>query len=99
DRVMGVLDMDIRHVRRAWAGLRTFAPDRTPVVGFDPRSPDFFWLAGQGGYGVQTAPALARLAAAFACRQPIPPEIEDFGVNPADLSPARFTRVRKGDAA
>ncbi len=46
---------------RSWAGLRTFAPDRTPVVGFDPRAKGFFWLAGQGGYGIQTAPALSRL--------------------------------------
>jgi len=45
----------------SWAGLRTFASDRTPVVGFDPRAKGFFWLAGQGGYGIQTAPALSRL--------------------------------------
>jgi D-arginine dehydrogenase len=46
-----------------WAGLRTFAPDRTPVVGFDSRAENFFWCAGQGGYGIQTAPALSALAA------------------------------------
>lgn len=46
-----------------WAGLRTFAPDRRPVVGFDPRADNFFWCAGQGGYGIQTAPALSALAA------------------------------------
>lgn len=46
-----------------WAGLRTFAPDRAPVIGFDPDAPGFFWLAGQGGYGFQTAPAAAALAA------------------------------------
>lgn len=53
----------VERARTPWAGLRTFAADRTPVVGFDPRAPGFFWLAAQGGYGVQTAPALARLAA------------------------------------
>ena len=54
--------MDIRRVCAHWAGLRTFAPDRLPVVGFDPRTEGYFWLAGQGGFGVQSAPALARLA-------------------------------------
>ncbi|EKE43979.1 putative FAD-dependent glycerol-3-phosphate dehydrogenase protein [Oceaniovalibus guishaninsula JLT2003] len=44
-----------------WAGLRTFAPDRTPVIGPDPETPDFWWLAGQGGYGFQIAPAAARV--------------------------------------
>ncbi|QEW22390.1 Hydrogen cyanide synthase subunit HcnC precursor [Marinibacterium anthonyi] len=51
----------VTRVETAWAGLRTFAADRSPVVGFDPQADGFFWLAGQGGYGVQTAPALARL--------------------------------------
>ena len=51
----------VTHVSHSWAGLRTFASDRTPVVGFDPRKKGFFWLAGQGGYGIQTAPALSRL--------------------------------------
>ena len=54
--------LDIRRVRASWAGMRTFAPDRLFVIGFDPRSEGFFWLAGQGGYGVQTAPAIAKLA-------------------------------------
>jgi D-arginine dehydrogenase len=53
--------LDVPRVRASWAGLRTFAPDRLPVVGFDPRAEGFFWLAGQGGYGVMTAPALAQL--------------------------------------
>ena len=52
----------VTRVERSWAGLRTFAPDRTPVVGFDPTAEGFFWLAGQGGYGIQTAPALSKLA-------------------------------------
>ncbi|MDZ5697710.1 FAD-binding oxidoreductase [Chelativorans sp. M5D2P16] len=53
----------VTRVEGSWAGLRTFAPDRTPVVGFDPQAENFFWLAGQGGYGMQTAPALSALAA------------------------------------
>ncbi|WP_274629945.1 NAD(P)/FAD-dependent oxidoreductase [Arvimicrobium flavum] len=52
----------VTRVERSWAGLRTFAPDRTPVTGFDRTTENFFWLAGQGGYGIQTGPALSRLA-------------------------------------
>lgn len=51
----------VTRVEHSWAGLRTFAPDRTPVVGFDPYVDGFFWLAGQGGYGIQTAPSLSHL--------------------------------------
>lgn len=54
---------EVTRVERTWAGLRTFAPDRTPVAGFAPDADGFFWLAGQGGYGIQTAPALSQLAA------------------------------------
>ena len=63
DRIMQALDIEIRKIRRSWAGLRTFAPDKTPIMGFDPRAEGFFWLAGQGGYGIQTVPAMARTAA------------------------------------
>ena len=66
DRITEALDLEIRSVHRAWAGLRTFAPDREPVVGADPIEPTFVWLAGQGGYGIKTAPALGRLAATAA---------------------------------
>ncbi|GAA0472854.1 FAD-binding oxidoreductase [Parasphingorhabdus litoris] len=62
DRFQSVLDVEIRTVNRKWAGLRSFAPDRLPVYGFDPKQPDFFWFAGQGGFGIQTAPAAAKLA-------------------------------------
>ena len=58
-----VLDWQVEAVERKWAGLRSFAPDRLPVIGFDPRARGFFWFAGQGGWGIQTAPAAARLAA------------------------------------
>lgn len=64
DRYEQAVTVPVTRVERSWAGLRTFAPDRTPVVGFDPAAEGFFWLAGQGGYGIQTAPALSRLAAA-----------------------------------
>jgi D-arginine dehydrogenase len=61
DRFERATGLDIRQVVNRWAGLRTFAPDRVFVAGFDPRSEGFFWLAGQGGYGIQSAPALAQL--------------------------------------
>lgn len=63
DRFAQVVDCRIEAVERKWAGLRSFAPDRAPVYGFDPRVEGFFWFAGQGGYGIQTAPAAARLGA------------------------------------
>jgi len=61
DRFERASGLDIRKVNHTWGGLRTFAPDRVFVAGFDPRAEGFFWLAGQGGYGVQSAPAMAQL--------------------------------------
>ena len=72
DRIETAFDLPIHRIESRWAGLRSFAPDRTPVAGFDPRAPGFFWLAGQGGYGIQTAPALAALSAALVCGEPCP---------------------------
>jgi len=61
DRFQKATSLDIKRINHSWSGLRTFAPDRNFVVGFDPRLKNFFWLAGQGGYGVQAAPGLAQL--------------------------------------
>lgn len=63
DRMEQVVDWKIEALERRWAGLRSFAPDRLPVYGFDGAVPGFFWFAGQGGFGIQTAPAAARLGA------------------------------------
>lgn len=63
DRLTGVVDWRVEHVEHRWAGLRSFAPDRLPVYGFDAKCSAFFWCAGQGGFGIQTAPAAALLAA------------------------------------
>jgi D-arginine dehydrogenase len=71
DRYQRVIDHGDAKPSHTWAGLRTFAPDRTFVVGPDPRTEGFFWLAGQGGYGVQSAPAMARLATQLVLGQPI----------------------------
>ena len=78
----------ITRVERSWAGLRSFAPDRSPVVGFDPEMEGFFWLAGQGGYGIQTAPALSKLAASLLMNQQPDPKYTAELI--AGLSPARF---------
>ena len=63
ERLGNVVDWRVEAVEHRWAGLRSFAPDRLPVYGFDPGNPRFFWFAGQGGFGIQTAPAAASLAA------------------------------------
>ncbi len=89
-----VTTLDIRHVRSAWAGLRTFAADRTPVVGHDPAVDGLFWCAGQGGYGIQTAPALARTAAALVAGDPLPPDVAAHGVTPATLAADRFETIK-----
>ena len=90
ERTEAVLDIKVRRIGRSWAGLRTFAADRIPVVGFDADVAGFFWCAGQGGYGIQTAPALARMAAALAKREALPPEVTSEGLMVGDLTPTRF---------
>ena len=83
-RFEDVADWRIERVEHRWAGLRSFAPDRLPVYGFDPACPHFFWFAGQGGFGIQTAPAAAELAVAL---------LTGSGggtVDPAPYSPMRF---------
>ena len=85
DRFEGAVDWRVDAVERKWAGLRSFAPDRCPVYGFDRAMPGFFWCAGQGGFGIQTAPAAARLAAAL-----ILGHSPDPGIDPVLYDPARF---------
>jgi D-arginine dehydrogenase len=90
DRVQTAADIPVRRVVKAWAGLRTFAPDRTPVIGYDDLAPGFFWLAGQGGYGVQTAPAAGRMAAALARGQAMPEDLVARGLEASSFAPARL---------
>ena len=89
-RAEEAMALDVRRTKRSWAGLRSFVADRTPVVGFDPDAEGFFWLAGQGGYGIQTAPALARAAAALALRRDLPADLLAEGVRQADIAPDRL---------
>lgn len=82
--------LDVRGVRATWAGLRTFAPDRIPVVGEDPDHPGFFWLAGQGGAGIKTSPAMADALAALVLGAPFPAALTELGVDTAGLAPGRL---------
>ncbi len=91
DRVQQMAELPVERVIATWAGLRTFAPDRVPVVGWAADGDRFMWLAGQGGYGLQTAPAMARLAAATVLGTSMPRALIDAGVDAGALAPARFT--------
>lgn len=97
DRVERATTLKVRKVRAKWAGLRSFVTDRSPVIGFDPHQPGFFWLAGQGGYGIQTAPAMGRLAAALLVGEPAPAELIDFGLDVSQVAPQRLVG-RAGDS-
>ena len=80
----------VRRVERRWAGLRTFAPDNAPVLGEDPDAAGFWWLAGQGGYGIMMAESLGRGLAGLMRNGELPADLRGLGVTPAAVSPARF---------
>ena len=88
DRLHQVVDWRVERVEHRWAGLRSFAPDRRPVYGFAPGRSDFFWFAGQGGFGIQTAPAAAKLAAALLLGEARDAMVA--GIDGGLYSPARF---------
>jgi len=88
DRFEQAVTITVNRIERSWAGLRTFARDRTPVIGFDPSAEGFFWLAGQGGYGIQTSPAASRLAAGLVLGEG--PGSDDEQTVIASLNPGRF---------
>lgn len=93
DRFQEVTDWRIEAVERRWAGLRSFAPDRMPVYGPDLDEHSFFWFAGQGGFGIQTAPAAARLGAQVLTGHG--PDAMTAGIDPAAFAPARFQSARQ----
>lgn len=88
DRFETVTDWKVVAVEHKWAGLRSFAPDRLPVYGFAPETPGFYWCAGQGGFGIQTAPAAAKLCAAQVLGRALPPELA--AVDADAFRPDRF---------
>ena len=89
-RIEAATTLRVKSIARKWAGLRTFAADKTPVVGRDPEQDGFFWLAGQGGYGIKTSPALGRATAALLTVGELPADLRAEGVEEGDMSPARF---------
>lgn len=90
DRVEKAFKINVRRIEHSWAGLRSFVPDKSPVVGFSDRVDGFFWLAGQGGYGIQTAPALSRFAASAILKTPVPHELVQAGFSPAMVAVNRL---------
>ncbi len=91
DRFQRVTDWEIIAVERRWAGLRSFAPDRLPVYGNDPEIPSFFWFAGQGGFGIQTAPAAARLGAQIMLG--LGADALTSNIDTSIYAPSRFSRA------
>lgn len=91
DRIERATTLHIGRIKNRWAGLRSFVADKNLVVGYDGVTSGFFWLAGQGGYGIQTAAAAGRLAASLALEHGLPRDIAELGVSEAALSPSRFT--------
>ena len=90
DRLQAATTLDVRRVRHKWAGLRTFVPDRAPVIGFADDIENYFWAAGLGGYGIQSAPAVGALAASLIAGEGVPPHLASSGVTAASVSPSRF---------
>jgi D-arginine dehydrogenase len=90
DRIQTATHYVVKTIKRKWAGLRTFAPDRLPVYGYDSSAPDFFWCVGQGGWGIQTAPAAGALCAALLLGQALPEELLKFGITASRYAPDRF---------
>lgn len=90
DRLERTMRFTVPRITHRWAGLRSFVADKILVAGFDSVADGFFWLTGQGGYGLQTAPAMGRTAAALASGRPLPPDVAALGIAEADLSPARL---------
>lgn len=89
DRLQRAADFPVTRISKSWAGLRSFVADRSPVVGYDRSAPGFLWLAAQGGFGIQTSPAMGRLATALALGEAIPDDIAKAGVDAALVGPGR----------
>jgi D-arginine dehydrogenase len=96
ERVQRATTLEIRHIHNRWAGLRSFVADRSPVIGMDPEVPGFFWLAGQGGFGIMTSSGAARAAAALIADDSLPDDLAALGLTRAQLSPARLARKAGG---
>jgi D-arginine dehydrogenase len=91
ERINDASRLEIRSVKNTWAGLRTFTPDRAPAVGWGS-DPHFFWLVGQGGYGIKTSPAIGEYATSLLLGRELPASVVAAGVDPMDLDPSRFVQ-------
>lgn len=89
DHINTISTLDIRSVATTWAGLRTFAPDRDPVFGFDDEVDGFYWLVGQGGWGIVSSPTAGRITAAAITHDSFPEDLAEAGLTPAHLAPRR----------
>jgi D-arginine dehydrogenase len=89
-RIEEATTLTIRRPKHTWAGLRSFVADGDFVIGWDDTAPSFFWLAAQGGYGIQTAAAVSELAAALALRLEVPASLSEHGIDAAAMSPCRL---------
>jgi D-arginine dehydrogenase len=94
ERLQAATTIEVERILHSWAGLRTFARDGAPVVGFDPDQPGFFWLAGQGGYGIKTAFALSDCCATLINEDRLPDSLVRLDLDRAELSPARLRPSR-----
>ncbi|NBR89023.1 MAG: FAD-binding oxidoreductase [Rhodobacteraceae bacterium] len=90
DRIERAFEVSVKRVERPWAGLRSFVADKAPVVGFSQKAKGFYWLAGQGGYGIQSAPGIAQYAAAELRGEAVPAHIIAESLDPASIRPGRL---------
>jgi D-arginine dehydrogenase len=92
ERINAATTLDIRAIKSSWAGLRTFSPDRQPVIGMDSELPGFCWMVGQGGTGITTSFASGQVVGAVVRGEALPPELTDLGLDAEDLGPNRLQR-------
>lgn len=94
ERVMRATRLEVRHIQRSWAGLRSFVADRSPVIGMEPELPGFFWLAGQGGFGIMTSSSAARAIASLIVDGALPEDLKALGLTPELLAADRAGLAR-----
>jgi D-arginine dehydrogenase len=92
-RIEEATTMTIRRPHRSWAGLRSFVADGDLVGGFAPDAPGFFWVAAQGGYGIQTSAAMGEACANLALGRALPSPLADAGLSAAMLAPRRRSEI------
>ncbi|HIG09952.1 MAG TPA: FAD-binding oxidoreductase [Alphaproteobacteria bacterium] len=89
DRIENATNFKIKRIEHKWAGLRSFFPDRTPIVGEDPSISNFYWLAGQGGYGIQTSPGISKIIECLITGKIWPSYLSELLIHPKTLLPNR----------